>query len=116
MRTKLLLALLFLVGVFALYIVVMLNWSYSVGERAGILQKFSRKGWICKTYEGELAMSIVPGVTPTIWYFTVRDHEVARRVNETLGRRVVLHYREHLGLPRCFGDTPNFLDSVRVVE
>ena len=105
-----------LVG-FALYMWLVLSWSYSEGERAGILQKFSRKGWICKTYEGELAMSIVPGVTPTIWDFSVRDDAVVTQINEALGKRVVLHYKEHRGIPtNCFGDTNYFVHSVRVAE
>src|SRR5512136_260842 len=66
---------------FAVYTWFTLHWSYSEGERAGILQKFSRRGWVFKTYEGELAMSIVPGVTPTIWDFSVRDASVAEKLN-----------------------------------
>jgi hypothetical protein len=100
-----------------LYLVVVLYWAYSDGERAGILQKFSRKGWLCKTYEGELAMSIVPGVTPVIWEFSVRDESLVPRLNDALGRRVVLHYTEHRGIPTtCFGETPYFVGGVRMVE
>ena len=100
-----------------IYIWAMLSWPYSEGERAGILQKFSSKGWICKTHEGELAISIVPGVTPVIWYFSVRDESVLPQLNAALGKRVVLHYREHRGLPtRCFGDTSYFGTGVRVAE
>ena len=99
---------------FALYLFVALNWSYSDGERAGVLQKFSRKGWVCKTWEGELAMTTVPGVAPELWGFTVRDEEVARHVNSALGKRVTLHYREHPGVPTtCFGQTPYYVDAVR---
>ena len=76
---------------FTLYVGLAFTWSYSEGERAGILQKFSRRGWVCKTYEGELAMSIVPGVTPTIWEFSVRNDAVVPRLNGALGKRVVLH-------------------------
>jgi hypothetical protein len=101
----------------ALYVALALAWSYSEGERAGILQKISRKGWVCKTHEGELAMTTVPGVAPTLWSFSVRDEDVARRLRDHVGRRVVLHYEEHRGLPTtCFGDTPYFVDSVRVAE
>ena len=100
-----------------IYIWAMLSWPYSEGERAGILQKFSSKGWLCKTHEGELAVSIVPGVTPVIWYFSVRDESVFPQLNAALGKRVVLHYREHRGLPtRCFGDTSYFVTGVRVAE
>ena len=102
---------------FSLYVGLMLAWSYSDGERAGILQKFSRKGWLCKTYEGELAMSIVPGVTPTIWEFSVRDEAVIPKLRNAIGRRVVLHYTEHRGVPTtCFGQTNYFVDSVAAVQ
>jgi hypothetical protein len=99
------------------YLLFVFNWSYSSGERAGWVQKFSSKGWLCKTHEGELAISIVPGVTPVIWYFSVRDESVFPQLNAALGKRVVLHYREHRGLPtRCFGDTSYFVTGVRVAE
>jgi hypothetical protein len=119
-RRRLWLALLALVVLplvlFTLYVGLAFSWSYSDGERAGILQKFSRKGWVCKTYEGELAMSIVPGVTPTIWDFSVRDERVVPQLSQALGKRVVLHYTEHPGLPTtCFGQTRYFVDSVAVM-
>jgi hypothetical protein len=99
----------------ALWLAVVLNWSYSEGERAGILQKFSRKGWLCKTWEGELAMTTVPGVAPVLWSFTVRDDEVARQISDLVGRRVVLHYEEHRGIPtRCFGETSHFVESAKL--
>jgi hypothetical protein len=98
---------------FTLYVGSALRWSYSDGERAGVLQKFSRRGWVCKTYEGELAMSVVPGVAPTIWEFSVRDETVVPKLSAALGRRVVLHYTQHPGLPTsCFGYTDYFVDSV----
>ncbi|MCC7463119.1 MAG: hypothetical protein IT480_11735 [Gammaproteobacteria bacterium] len=88
-------------------------WSYAEGERVGVLQKVSRKGWICKTYEGELALYVVGGVAPQIWNFTVRDPAVASRLTAVIGERVRLHYEEHRGLPtRCFGETPYFVDRV----
>ncbi len=102
---------------FVLYTLVTLKWSYSDGDRSGILQKFSRKGWICKTYEGELAMSYTPGMAPVLWNFSVRDDGVAAKVNEALGKRVVLHYNEHRGVPtECFGETQYYVDGVRMVE
>ena len=90
-----------------------LSWSYSEGDRGGVLQKFSRKGWICKTYEGELAMYVVAGVAPQIWQFSTRDPEVAAALSRYVGERVQLHYTEHLGIPTsCFGETPYFVDRV----
>lgn len=96
-----------------------LHWSYSEGERAGTLQKFSRKGWICKTWEGELQISTIPGSAPILWEFSVRDKNVADRLAEAVSHngRVVLEYEEHRGVPTtCFGDTPYFVIGVRLVE
>ena len=103
--------------VFGFYLAFVLNWSYSEGERAGYLQRFSHKGWLCKTYEGELAMTTVPGVAPTLWNFTVRDAAVAEQLNALAGKRVVLNYREHRGIPTsCFGETGHFVNSVREID
>ena len=90
-----------------------LHGDYSSGYRSGTLQKFSRKGWLCKTEEGELWQSVVSNVAPTIWYFTVREEAVARALDTMVGRPVRLHYTEHRGIPTsCFGDTPYYVDSV----
>src|SRR5512141_78153 len=103
--------------VFAVYLVFVLNWSYSDGDRAGYLQKFSNKGWICKSYEGELAMTTVPGVAPVLWDFTVRDEKIASQLTQVMGKRLVLHYKEYRYLPTtCFGETPYFVDHVEVQE
>jgi hypothetical protein len=103
----------------AVYLVVIFNWSYSDGDRVGYLQKFSSRGWLCKTYEGELAMTTVPGVAPVIWTFSVQmwDEPIARQINGLLGKKVVLHYREFRYLPStCFGETPYFVDGVKAAE
>jgi hypothetical protein len=103
--------------VFGLYTWAALTWSYSSGERAGYVQKFSRKGWVCKTWEGELALVSIPGTMSEKFYFTVRDDSVAAHVNETMGKRVALVYHQHMGVPtRCFGDTQYFVIGVRSVE
>ena len=96
-----------------LYLLLVLNWSFSDGDRVGYLQKFSHRGWLCKSYEGELAMTTVPGVAPMIWTFSVWDKDVADRINLLLGRKVVMHYREFRGIPTdCFGSTDYFVDDV----
>jgi len=93
-----------------------LAWAYSDGERAGVLQKFSRRGWICKTQEGELAQYVVAGVSPQIWEFSVRDPAVGAQLNKAVGRQVQLYYTEHKGvLSSCFADTRYFVDRVTVV-
>jgi hypothetical protein len=89
-----------------------LSWAYSDGERAGILQKFSRKGWLCKTYEGELALYVVGGVAPQIWDFSTRDPKLAEELSKAVGQQVRLHYTEHRGVPtNCFAETPYFAES-----
>lgn len=108
------LLLLLLIGGFALYVWVALSYSYSAGERAGFVQKFSKKGWICKTWEGELAMVNLPGAMPQIFQFSVRDDAVAEHVNQTLGQQVALTYEQHVGVPTsCFGETQYFVTDVR---
>ena len=98
------------------YFWLVLSWSYSTGERAGWIQKLSKKGWVCKTWEGECAMISMPGATPEK-YFTVRDDAVAERVNQVMGKRVTLHYEEKVGLPTsCFGETDTSFTRVTVVD
>jgi hypothetical protein len=96
-----------------LWTVFSLNWRYADGDRGGVLQKFSKKGWLCKTYEGELAMFVIPGMAPEVWQFSVRDDKVAQELAGFVGERVQLHYSEHRGLPTsCFGETAFFVDRV----
>jgi len=99
------------------YTWLVLSWSYSDGERAGYVQKFSRKGWLCKTWEGDLAMVNLPGQPAEIFSFTVRDDAVATQINSLMGKRVALHYDQHVGIPStCFGETSYFVSEVRAVE
>jgi hypothetical protein len=94
-----------------------LSWNYSTGERAGWVQKLSKKGWVCKTWEGEMAMVSMPGAIPEKFVFTVRSDAVAGEINRVMGRRVTLHYEEKVGLPTtCFGETRHFVTKVTVVE
>jgi len=99
-----------------LWVLVSLNWSYSAGERAGYVQKLSSKGWLCKTWEDEIAMVTMPGAIPEKFIFTVRDDAVASNINDLAGRRVVLSYQQHKFIPSsCFGETEYFVSSVREV-
>jgi hypothetical protein len=103
--------------VFAIYTWSALTFTYSSGERAGYVQKFSRKGWICKTWEGELAMVSMPGTMSEKFLFSVRDDKVAAYINNSLGKRVALSYQQHVGIPTsCFGDTEYFVTAVKVVS
>ncbi len=117
MTSKLLLSLVALAGLAALYTWGTLTWSYSEGERAGYVQKLSRRGWLCKTWEGELAMVTMPGAIPEKFIFSVRSDEVAAQINKSLGKRVALVYQQHIGVPTgCFGDTSYYVTGVASVE
>ena len=99
------------------YLWAALSWSYSSGERAGWVQKLSNKGWVCKTWEGELALVSVPGTTPEKFSFTIWDEAVANQVTQAMGKRVALHYEEKVGLPgSCFGDTRQYVTGVTISE
>jgi hypothetical protein len=112
-----LLLIVLLIGAGALYFLAVLNWNYSTGERAGWVQKLSKKGWLCKTWEGEMAMVTMPGAVPEKFLFTVWDDAVAEDINRKIGKRVSLHYEEKVGLPTsCFGDTRHFVTRVVVVD
>jgi hypothetical protein len=101
---------------FAAWVYGALRISYSSGERSGYIQKISNKGWICKTWEGELAMVTMPGVPPQLFAFSVREDAVARQLLDAAGKRVVLTYEQHKGLPgTCFGETEYFITAAKVV-
>ena len=101
----------------ALYVLIVVLWSYSSGERAGWVQKLSSKGWLCKTWEGEMAMVSMPGSTTEKFNFTVWDDEVAEQINKVMGKRVSLHYEEKVGIPTsCFGETRYYVNKVTAVE
>ena len=98
----------------ALWIWVSLGYAYSSGERAGYVQKISKKGWICKTWEGELAMANLPGTMPQIFAFTVRNDSIAKVIEQNAGKQVSLSYDQHRGVPTtCFGETEYFVTGVR---
>jgi hypothetical protein len=96
---------------------VTLHWSYSKGERAGYVQKLSKKGWLCKTWEGEMALVTMPGTVAEKFLFTIPDEAVAAKVNGIVGKRVALVYEQHKYVPSsCFGETEYFVTDVRVTE
>ncbi len=100
-----------------LYTWAALHYVYSSGDRSGYIQKISKKGWICKTWEGELAMTTVPGTAPQIFQFSVRNDATARNIEQVAGQRVALTYEQHKGLPSsCFGETEYFVIGVRPIS
>jgi len=113
----LLVVLLVPVLVFGAWSWITLNYSYSKGERAGYVQKISKKGWLCKTWEGELAMANLPGTMPEIFLFSVRSDSVARLLEKNAGKRVSVSYEQHRGVPTsCFAETEYYITNVRLVD
>ena len=111
---RFLFALVVLLLLVAAYFYAALHWSYSTGERAGWIQKLSDKGWVCKTWEGELALVSIPGTSSVEKFaFTVRDPEVAASLTRVMGKRVTVHYEQKVGLPTsCFGETRYYVTGV----
>jgi hypothetical protein len=106
-----------IVVVFAAVAFFSLSYTYSDGERAGYVQKFSRRGWLCKTWEGEMAMVTQPGTVSERFEFTVHDDAVAKILNDNVGKRVAVHYDQHRWIPNsCFGDTEYFVTSAKATE
>jgi hypothetical protein len=105
------------IALFAAWSWATLSYAYSTGERAGYAQKLSQKGWLCKTWEGELAMANLPGTMPEIFKFSVRNDSIAHLLEKNLGKRVSISYAQHRGVPTaCFGETEYFITNVRLVE
>lgn len=99
------------------YVYAALHWSFSKGDRVGYVQKFSEKGWVCKTWEGELQMLPVPGAIPERFVFSVRDKAVVSKLNSSLGKKVSLTYEQHKGIPTtCFGESEYFIVDVKTLE
>ncbi|MBC7962639.1 MAG: hypothetical protein H7Y05_06815 [Steroidobacteraceae bacterium] len=99
------------------YVMFVFNWSYSKGERIGYVQKFSEKGWLCKTWEGELQMLPVPGALPEKFLFSVRDKAVVSKINLSSGKKVALIYEQHKGIPTaCFGESEYFAVDTKALE
>jgi hypothetical protein len=97
------------------YAWITLHFTYSEGERAGFLQKFSKRGWVCKTWEGEILLTSMPGAIPEKFQFSVRDEEIARQLLSATGKRVVLSYAQRKGVPtQCFGETEYYVEKVQV--
>ena len=100
----------------AAWMTIALHWTYSAGTRAGFIQKFSEKGWICKTWEGELAMVNVPGAVQEKFPFTVRDDSVAAQITRLMGSHVAITYQQHKGIPgSCFGETEYYVTKTQAV-
>jgi hypothetical protein len=99
------------------YVMIVLNWSYSKGERVGFVQKFSEKGWLCKTWEGELQMLPIQGALPEKFLFSVRDKSVISKINSSMGKKVSLTYEQHIGIPTsCFGESEYFAVDAKTLK
>ena len=119
LRVKLWIAVIVLIPIAgsALYTWVTLTWNFSTGERTGYVQKLSKNGWVCKTWEGEMAMVTMPGAIPEKFFFSIRDDNVAARINKLAGKRVSIVYEQHKGVPTtCFGETLYYVVDVKAID
>jgi hypothetical protein len=94
-------------------------FTYSDGYRAGLLQKFSRKGNVFKTYEGEMILSSVQSnanvtIASEKFFFSVTDKNIALQLEKIQGESIVVHYLEKNGAFPWNGESYYFVDSVRV--
>jgi hypothetical protein len=94
-------------------------YTYSEGFRAGLLQKFSHKGAIFKTYEGEMILSSVSSTSNVAiasekFFFSVPKKELAIQFDTLQGRNVILHYIEKNGPVFWRGDSRYLVDSIAV--
>ncbi|HCE59162.1 MAG TPA: hypothetical protein DER09_15345 [Prolixibacteraceae bacterium] len=110
-----------LVIVIAAFIYFKYAFDYSKGYRAGLLQKFSEKGVVFKTYEGEMILSSVQSnanvaIASEKFLFSVADESVAKQMEQIQGKNVVVHYREKKGTLPWRGDSPYIVDSVKVAD
>jgi len=102
-------------GIFALYTWITLSYSYSTGSRAGFLQKFSNRGWVCKTWEGEIVTGSMMG-NQEKFAFSVRDGELAKQIASNIGKRVEIEYDQHVGVPtNCFAETEYYIKSIKAL-
>lgn len=102
-------------GLLALYTWATLSYTYSNGKRAGYLQKFSQRGWICKTWEGEIVTGSMIG-NQEKFMFSVRSNELAKQIGDAIGKRVEIDYDQHIGVPSsCFGETEYFAKTLKLM-
>ncbi len=119
-----------LVGILALggaiWASIILYYPYSEGSRTGLLRKFSHKGYVFKTWEGELQMSAVmmpnDGTQTVaggnIWYFSVTDASAIKSLQEAemSGKRVTLYYTEYLKELFWRGETKYFVNRATIIQ
>lgn len=110
-----------LVIVIAAFIYFKYAFDYSKGYRAGLLQKFSEKGVVFKTYEGEMILSSVQSnanvaIASEKFLFSVEEKDVAKQMEQIQGKQVVVHYREKKGTLPWRGESRYIVDSVKVAD
>lgn len=104
-----------LIVAIALYIWATLGYVYSTAQRTGYVQNLSKQGWLCKTWEGDLAVTPTPGSRADTLAFTIRNDSLAHALQAAAGKQVSLTYTQHKGVPTsCFGETEYYVESFRV--
>jgi len=108
-----------IIVILAAFIYWKFAFTYSDGFRAGLLQKFSRKGTIFKTYEGEMILSSVQSnanvaIASEKFFFSVTDDSIAKKLEQMQGQFIVVHYEQKNSSLMWRGDSEYLVDSVRV--
>ena len=85
--------------------------TYSEGERSGELVKFSKKGLVCKTWEGQMNTGGVSNGAANTWEFTVEDEGVAKILQNKLGQKIDVNYKQEVMTGPCRSETNYFVKS-----
>lgn len=91
--------------------------TYSEGSRSGYIKKFSKNGYIIKTYEGDLVQQINGVLTADSFHFTVKDDKIVQDITRALNNneRVEVKYKQQLYLFQALhGDTQYFVTEVKL--
>ncbi len=96
-------------------------YSFGEGNKAGLLIQFMKKGYVFKTYEGEIIQAglksypSVPVATKD-FTFSVADPAVADSLMGYEGKEVVLHYTEYFGALPWRGHSRYVVDKILYVR
>ncbi|MCX6199749.1 MAG: 6-phosphogluconate dehydrogenase [Bacteroidetes bacterium] len=118
---KILVGIVFLLLLALVITFLVFNFTYSEGSRAGVLMKFSKRGYVFKTYEGELNTGGVGNIANTaqvnqVWYFSVKDNGFADTLHLYEGKKVILFYQQKIKHLPWQGETDYFVNKVQEVK
>ncbi len=121
MLKKILVGIVFLLVLALVITFLVFNFKYSEGSRAGVLMKFSKRGYVFKTYEGELNTGGVGNIANTaqvnqVWNFSVKEEGFADTLHFYEGKKVILFYQQKIKHLPWQGETDYFVNRVQEVK